>query len=70
MKKHSQIENTYLVCPICNKKFIYNENCKYKLGKDYVCTWKCLLKHIRNQSASSDTVKKRGRPKKNEIVQD
>lgn len=36
--------NNTLICPVCGKRFLPNDDSKYLIGKEYTCSWDCFLK--------------------------
>ena len=37
-----------LICPICHKQFIKNDETKYVIKGGYTCSWKCFLKRVKD----------------------
>ena len=31
--------NNTLICPVCGKRFLPNDDSKYLIGKEYTCSW-------------------------------
>lgn len=40
-----------LICPVCQKEFIVDDDTNYFCAGGYVCEWKCFLKHVKETEA-------------------
>lgn len=51
--------NDTLICPVCGKRFLPNDDSKYLIGKEYTCSWDCFLKKVKEKyngtNGSADT---------------
>lgn len=46
-----------LICSVCNKEFIVNEDTNYIIGNQPVCSWKCFLKHVKEKEFENKKIK-------------
>lgn len=47
------ISNT-LICPVCGKRFLLNDDSKYLIGKEYTCSWDCFLNKVKEKYNGTD----------------
>lgn len=36
-----------LLCSVCNKEFVVDENTNYIINTQPVCSWKCFLQYVK-----------------------
>lgn len=36
-----------LLCSVCNKEFVVNEDTNYIINTQPVCSWKCFLQYVK-----------------------
>ena len=46
--------NNTLICPVCGKRFLPNDDSKYLIGKEYTCSWDCFLKKVKEKYNGTD----------------
>lgn len=46
--------NNTLICPVCGKRFLPNDDSKYLIGKEYTCSWDCFLKKVKEKYNEND----------------
>ena len=46
--------NDTLICPVCGKRFLPNDDSKYLIGKEYTCSWDCFLKKVKEKYNEND----------------
>ena len=46
--------NNTLICPVCDKRFLPNDDSKYLIGKEYTCSWDCFLKKVKEKYNEND----------------
>ena len=59
-----------LICPVCGKEFIVDDDTKYIAGGGYTCSWKCFQKEVK-RSEKEDRKKfeeRKAKRKKRHIV--
>ena len=46
--------NNTLICPVCGKRFLPNDDSKYLIGKEYTCSWDCFLDKVKEKYNEND----------------
>ena len=46
--------NNTLICPVCGKRFLPNDDSKYLIGKEYTCSWDCFLSKVKEKYNETD----------------
>ena len=46
--------NNTLICPVCGKRFLPNDDSKYLIGKEYTCSWDCFLNKVKEKYNGTD----------------
>ena len=46
--------NNTLICPVCGKRFLPNDDSKYLIGKEYTCPCDCFLKKVKEKYNEND----------------
>ena len=46
--------NNTLICPVCGKRFLPNNDSKYLIGKEYTCSWDCFLNKVKEKYNGTD----------------
>ena len=46
--------NDTLICPVCGKRFLPNDDSKYLIGKEYTCSWDCFLSKVKEKYNEND----------------
>lgn len=48
-----------LICPVCGKEFIPNDDTNYIIAGGYTCNWKCFLDEAKRRDAAKQEKSKK-----------
>ena len=61
MKSKSVLESPQkdtLICSVCGKEFVVNDDTKYIIAGGYTCSWKCFSDEVKRQESEKAIQKK------------